>query len=375
MTELYIGLMSGTSMDGVDAALVDLAGRPRLLATTHLPYTAALRKRLNELAHGTSDELEKMARLDAELGVLFAQAAIAVTEKGGARPRQIIAIGSHGQTIRHYPDPPTPSSLQIGDPNIIATMSGVTTVADLRRRDMAAGGQGAPLAPAFHDLAFRVRGRNRVVLNIGGIANITILPGDDALPVKGFDTGPGNALMDHWARKHLRQPMDEDGRWAASGQIDVRLLERMLSDPYFALPPPKSTGTSYFSPAWLERQLGGEKRRLTRRNVQTTLCELTARSIVEAIANRAPDTAEVLVCGGGAYNLALMFRLQVLLGEIAIKSTEDYGIAPTHIEAMTFAWLAQQTLANRPGNLLSVTGAQHAVVLGGIYPGENRKPR
>ncbi|MDR2878217.1 MAG: anhydro-N-acetylmuramic acid kinase [Chromatiales bacterium] len=374
MTELYIGLMSGTSMDGVDAALVDLSGKPQLLAAAHIPYTTELRKRLNELAHGTNDELAKMARLDAELGALFAQAAIAVMEKGKVRPRQVIAIGSHGQTIRHYPEPPA-SSLQIGDPNLIATISGVTTVADLRRRDMAAGGQGAPLAPAFHELAFRVRGRNRIVLNIGGVANITVLPGNSALPVTGFDTGPGNALMDRWAEKHLKRPMDEDGRWAASGQVDERLLARMLSDPYFSLPPPKSTGTSYFSPAWLEHQLHCEKRRLIRKNVQTTLCELTTRSIADAITKHAPDTAEVLVCGGGAYNLALMFRLQMLLGGIAIKSTEDYGIAPTHIEAMTFAWLAQQTLANQPGNLPSVTGAERAVVLGVIYPGENKKPR
>lgn len=368
MTELYIGLMSGTSMDGVDAVLVDLAGRPRLLAAASISYPPALRKRLSELAQGTSDELAKMARLDAELGEIFAQAAIAVMEEGKVRPRQVIAIGSHGQTIRHYPEPPAPSSLQIGDPNVIATLTGVTTVADLRRRDMAVGGQGAPLAPIFHELAFRVHGRNRVVLNIGGIANVTILPGNEALPVTGFDTGPGNTLMDRWAEKHLKRPMDEDGHWAASGQIDERLLERMLRDPWFALPPPKSTGTSYFSPAWLDRQLDREKRRLIRKNVQTTLCELTARSIAEAIAKYAPDTAEVLVCGGGAYNLALMFRLQVLLGGIAVKSTEDYGIAPMRIEAMTFAWLARQTLANRPGNLPSVTGAQRAVVLEGIYP-------
>lgn len=369
MTELYIGLMSGTSMDAVDAALVDLSGRPRLLASASIPYPAALRRRLVELAQGTYGELAKLAHLDAELGRLFAQAATAAMERGGVRPRQVLAIGSHGQTVRHYPDPEAPSSLQIADPNLIATLTGVTTVADLRRRDMSVGGQGAPLAPAFHELLFRVRGRDRVVLNVGGIANVTVLPGDVVLPVTGFDTGPGNALMDRWVERHLKQAMDVDGRWAASGRVDERLLERLLRDPYFSLPPPKSTGTSYFSLQWLDRHLAREDRRLLRKNVQTTLCELTARSIADAVARHAPAAAEVLVCGGGAHNLALMFRLQVLLGEIPVKSTEDFGIAPGWIEAMTFAWLAQQTLSGRPGNLPSVTGARQAVVLGGIYPG------
>ena len=375
MPELYIGLMSGTSMDAVDAALVDLSGKPRLLASASTPYPSPLRKRLVELAQGTSDELAKLARLDAELGRLFAQAAQAVMEQGGVRPRQVTAIGSHGQTVRHYPEPEAPSSLQIADPNIIATLTGVTTVADLRRRDMSVGGQGAPLAPIFHELVFRTRGRNRAVLNIGGIANVTVLPGDAALPVTGFDTGPGNALMDRWAERHLKQPMDTDGRWAASGRVDERLLERLLRDPYFALPPPKSTGTSYFSPQWLDRHLKRDGRRLVRRNVQATLCELTARSIAEAVQRHAPSTAEVLVCGGGAHNLALMFRLQVLLDEIPVRSTEDFGIAPAWIEAMTFAWLACRTLAGKPGNLPSVTGARDAVVLGGIYPGQRSNPQ
>ncbi len=372
MAELYIGLMSGTSMDGVDAALVDFTAQPQLLAAANVAYPDALRKRLIDLAQGTSDELAKMARLDAELGHLFAQAAQATLNKSGIRARQVRAIGSHGQTLRHYPDPDAPSSLQIADPNIIATLTGITTVADLRRRDMSAGGQGAPLAPIFHEKLFRVRNRHRVVLNIGGIANITVLPGQARQAVTGFDTGPGNTLMDRWAERHLKQPMDTDGQWAASGRADVRLLERMLNDPYFALPPPKSTGTSYFSLPWLERQIAEEGRRILRRNVQTTLCELTAKSIADAIMHHAPATTEVIVCGGGAYNLALMFRLQVLLGEIAVKSIEDFAIAPTAVEAMTFAWLAKQTLEGKAGNLPAVTGAREAMILGGIYPGMRR---
>jgi anhydro-N-acetylmuramic acid kinase len=372
MAELYIGLMSGTSMDGVDAALVDFSDQPRLLATANIGYPAALRRQLIELTQGTSDELAKMARLDVELGRLFAQAAQATLDKSGVRARQVRAIGSHGQTLRHYPGQDAPSSLQIADPNLIATLTGITTVADLRRRDMSVGGQGAPLAPIFHERLFRARGRHRVVLNIGGIANITILPASARLPATGFDTGPGNTLMDRWTERHLKQPMDTDGRWAASGRADERLLKRMLGDPYFALPPPKSTGTDYFSPQWLDARIAGEGRRLLRRNVQTTLCELTARSIADAIALHAPDTTEVIVCGGGAYNLALMFRLQVLLGAIAVKSIEDFAIAPNAVEAMTFALLAKLTMEGKPGNLPAVTGAREAVILGGIYPAGTR---
>lgn len=367
MTELYIGLMSGTSMNAVDAALVDLHGHPKLLHTASRPYPAELRRRLQSLCEGTRDELESFARLDTELGHLFAETALAVLHQGGIRPAEVVAIGSHGQTVRHYPGPEPKSSLQIADPNIIATVTGITTVADFRRRDISVGGQGAPLVPAFHNLLFRQRGRERAVLNIGGIANVTILPGDPQAAVTGFDTGPGNVLMDQWAARHLRQPMDRDGRWAASGRIDEVLLERLLKDRYFAAPPPKSTGTEYFNLHWLERILKRHSGRMIRKNVQATLCELTAASIVQALHEHAPATREVLVCGGGAHNLALMFRLQALLGEVQLRSTEDYGFPPDWIEAMAFAWLAHETLGGRPGNLPSVTGATRPVLLGGIY--------
>jgi anhydro-N-acetylmuramic acid kinase len=367
-SEIYVGLMSGTSMDGVDAALVDFtADTPRLLAFHSEPYPAPLRKRLLQLVQGADDELARAAQLDVDLGHIFARAALAVVDKGGVRKRGVVAIGSHGQTVRHFPK--IGSSLQIGDPNIIATTTGITTVADFRRRDMSVGGQGAPLAPAFHEILFRVRGRKRVVLNLGGIANITLLPRSASEAVTGFDTGPGNTLMDRWAERHLRQPMDTDGRWAASGEVDERLLSRMLRDRYFRMAPPKSTGTEYFSTQWLEDQLARENRHIPHQNVQATLCELTARTVADAIRQHAPDADDVLVCGGGAYNLALMFRLQVLLGEIPVRSTEDFGIGPTRIEAMTFAWLARQTMRAQPGNLPSVTGAESRVVLGGVYWG------
>jgi anhydro-N-acetylmuramic acid kinase len=369
MPELYIGLISGTSMDGVDAAIVDLGGaNPRLLATASRPYPADLRRRLSDLCNGCNHELDVYARLDGELGRLFAEAALAALDKTSLGTRDIVAIGSHGQTVRHYPTNDPPTSLQIADPNIIASTTGITTVADFRRRDMSVGGQGAPLVPAFHAVLFRQRAKNRVVLNLGGIANVTVLPADSRLPVTGFDTGPGNTLMDYWAMRHLKQPMDDEGKWAASGQVDAHLLERMLADSYFSRPPPKSTGTDYFDLAWIDRLLRRRKTRLARKNVQTTLCELTAFSVAEAIRREAPQTSEVLACGGGVHNLALMFRLQVLLGDIPLKSTEDFGIPPDWIEAMAFAWLAQQTLAGKPGNLPSVTGATKPVILGAIYP-------
>jgi anhydro-N-acetylmuramic acid kinase len=366
MAELYIGLMSGTSMNAIDAVLVDLHGQhPQLLQTASHPYSAELRRQLKTLCEGTTDELEKFARLDTELGRLFAETALAVMEKGGIKASEVVAIGSHGQTVRHYPE--HGSSLQIADPNIIASITGITTVADFRRRDMSLGGQGAPLVPAFHNLLFRQRGRDRAVLNLGGIANLTILPADPQAKVAGFDTGPGNVLMDQWALRHLKKPLDRDGNWAASGRVDKTLLDKMLRDDYFAAAPPKSTGTEYFNLHWLDRILKRHKGRLIRKNVQTTLCELTVASIVQAVAEHAPATREILVCGGGVHNLALMFRLQILLGDIQLKSTEDYGLHPDWIEAMAFAWLAHETLAGRPGNLPSVTGAAKPTLLGGIY--------
>lgn len=370
MSEYYIGLMSGTSMDAIDAVLVDLAMHGPVLSHYHnFPVPSKLRARLIAVAQGESSTLNHLSELDVRLGHLFADAALALLQQSRISAEMVRAIGSHGQTIYHRPTGPFPTSLQVGDPNIIAERTGITTVADFRRRDMAAGGQGAPLVPAFHEAAFRLNDRNRVIVNIGGIANITILPANPLKNVSGFDTGPGNTLMDGWIKKHHRKNKDDCGRWAASGEVDEVLLSRMLKDPYFRKAPPKSTGREYFNPAWLDKVLKRHKNRIPAKHVQATLCELTARSISDAIHKHAPKTDEVLVCGGGVHNLALMLRLQMLLGTIRVVSTEEFGTDPDYVEAIAFAWLAKRTLERRAGNIPSVTGARHGVILGGIYGG------
>ncbi len=368
MTELYIGLMSGTSLDAIDAVLVELDDHRQHLLSHHsetLPRD--LRQRLLGLNRSASGEIARMAIADIELARLFARVALELCDKHGISPDQVRAIGSHGQTIRHAPDNSVPYTLQIGDPNTIAEITGITTVADLRRRDMAAGGQGAPLMPAFHNAMLRVNDETRVVVNIGGMANITILPADDNKPASGFDTGPGNVLMDYWSQQHNKQAYDKNGKWAASGKVDKPLLEYLLKDKYFSQAPPKSTGRDHFNDRWLEKRLSHDGKRRIRKNVQATLCELTAESISNAILEYAADAQHVIVCGGGVHNTSLMFRLQQLLGNIQVRSSEDYGIDPDWMEAIGFAWLARQTLDNKAGNLPSVTGARQAVVLGGIY--------
>ncbi|MGD8547526.1 MAG: anhydro-N-acetylmuramic acid kinase [Thiohalophilus sp.] len=368
MTDYYIGLISGTSMDNVDAVLVDLSSRPALLAHHSCPIDDSLRHRLYQLQTPGNDEISHCMRLDVELGRLFAAAVTDLLAQSGIAANQVRAIGSHGQTIRHYPGGETPSTLQLGDPNIIAEQTGITTVADFRRRDMAAGGQGAPLVPAFHAGVFRHEQQDRVILNIGGIANITVLPSDPQQSVSGFDTGPGNGLMDAWIHQHYSQAFDRDGEWAASGGVHPGLLERLLHDPYFALPAPKSTGREYFNLPWLQPILDAFPN-LAARDVQTTLCELTARSIADAIQQYAESTDEVLVCGGGVHNKYLMQRLAELLTPARVGVTTEGGLDPDWVEATAFAWLAKQSLEHQPGNLPSVTGASHPVVLGGVYYG------
>lgn len=368
MTTYYIGLMSGTSLDGIDAALLDLRQRPRLLAQHSHPLPDPLRQQLYQLQTPGENELSTMMRLDVELGRLFAEAVHALLAKADKRAGEIAAIGSHGQTLRHYPDGPTPSTLQIGDPNLIAELTGITTVADLRRRDLAAGGQGAPLVPAFHAAMFRREGSNRAILNLGGIANLTLLPADSQAAVTGFDTGPGNGLLDAWIARHQQQRYDRDGEWAASGHCHPGLLERLLHDPYFARPPPKSTGREYFNLNWLHAALAPFAD-LASRDVQATLCELSARSIAEALQATRDPVEEVLICGGGIHNRALYQRLEELLTPARVTSTAEAGLDPDWVEAAAFAWLAKQTLAGDPGNLPSVTGASHPVVLGGVYTG------
>ncbi|MEJ2142935.1 MAG: anhydro-N-acetylmuramic acid kinase [Gammaproteobacteria bacterium] len=368
MGAYYIGLMSGTSMDGIDAALVELDDNHCQLIAHHThPIPDELQQSLLSLIEPGDNELARMMDCDVQLGNLFAVAANALLTKSDINSSQVIAIGSHGQTLRHYPDSKNPSTLQIGDANIIAHETGIMTVADFRRRDMAAGGQGAPLVPAFHKVMFSTDKNDQVVVNIGGIANITLLPADSDKKVCGFDTGPGNCLMDELAQQHLKLAYDRDGEWGASGHVHPGLLERMLNEPYFARTAPKSTGREYFNHQWLTELLKSFPN-LAAQDIQATLCELTAQTICDAIICSMPSAKRVLICGGGVHNTALMNRLDELLIEQQVASTEIDNIDPDWVEAMAFAWLAKQTLENKPGNLPEVTGARHPVVLGAIYP-------
>jgi anhydro-N-acetylmuramic acid kinase len=364
--QLFIGLMSGTSMDGIDAALVRIdARRVELLASHAHPWPEGLQRDIRSIAHRGQAGLDQLGQVDAGAGEAFAGAVQVLLAQAGVSAEQIAAIGSHGQTLCHGPRATHPYTLQIGDPNRIVERTGITTVADFRRRDIAAGGQGAPLVPAFHQALLRSAEEDRVVLNIGGIANVTLLPADPEEPVSGYDTGPGNCLMDAWSELHRQQRYDDRGAWAATGQAHEQLLHTLLADPYFSEPPPKSTGTEYFSLTWLERHI---RQQLPAEDVQASLCELTTRSIADAIKRDLPDTSRVLVCGGGARNEELMRRLQAALPGADVQSTAPLGLEPDWVEAMAFAWLAQQTLAGRAGNIPSVTGAGHPVVLGAIYP-------
>ena len=364
---LYIGLMSGTSMDGVDAALVDIAEKAFSLAAarTH-PMPRAVREDLSRLISTAHPDAHLVWQLDQRVGELFAEAATSLLDETGSGANEVRAIGSHGQTLAHHPRAPQPYTVQIGDPNVIAERTGITTVADFRRRDIAAGGEGAPLACAFHRAAMSRPDRERSVVNIGGIANITVLPANG--DVTGFDSGPGNTLMDGWAERHLGTAMDRDGAWARTGAVDETLLARLCSDPYFAKAPPKSTGREYFNMSWLERHLRTGARPLAPRDVQSTLCALSAATIARGVLKFARSSTEVLVCGGGTHNPPLMEALRDRLRPRAVETTTAIGIGPDWVEAAAFAWLARQTLAGLPGNLPGVTGARHPVVLGAIHP-------
>ena len=369
MSELYIGLMSGTSMDGIDAALVELSNNQFKLVGTHShPLPADLKFTLQQLAldqPGTS--IDQLGEADAELGELFADATNHLLKIHHYQASDVIAIGCHGQTIRHRPDLKYPFSLQIGDANRIAHRTGITTISDFRRRDIAAGGEGAPLAPAFHKAFFSSTTETRGVLNIGGIANITYLPSDPAQLCSGFDTGPGNMLMDSWIQKHQQEEFDRDGRWAASGQLDHPLIKQLMNDPYLQQTPPKSTGREHYHLKWLEQQLENFND-LKAENVQASLCEFTCLSIQQALQLYAPDIQQLIVCGGGVHNQHLMRRLQSLNPDIPVNSSEHFGLDPDWVEAVAFAWLARQTLTGQSGNLPEVTGADKAVILGAIHP-------
>jgi anhydro-N-acetylmuramic acid kinase len=362
---LYIGLISGTSADGIDAALVRFEqDRPHLVhALTH-PWPDALRTQILRVAQDeTRLDLDAYGRLDVAIGQVFAEATQQLLTHSGTQPTSVRAIGSHGQTIRHRPTGELPFTLQIGDASVIAERSGIDVVADFRRADVAAGGQGAPLLPAVHAMLLAHPGRTRVVLNLGGIANITVLSAGGQ--VSGFDTGPANGLMDAWHLRHRGEAFDRDGVFAASGRVHDALLARLLSDPYFALPPPKSTGREHFHLGWLDAQLNDFA--LSPADVQATLLELTACSVADAIDRHAVDANDVLLCGGGVHNTALVQRLRERLKPRALSSTANHGVDPDYLEATAFAWLARQRLLGLPGNLPAVTGARGLRVLGAVY--------
>lgn len=366
--QLYIGLMSGTSIDAIDAVLVDFTAKPGQIVATHsAPISTMLKSQLLALCQPSTDEITRMGMLDVQLGALFAAACDALLQQTDYAAADIQAIGSHGQTIRHQPQGTAPFTLQIGDPNIIASRTGITTIADFRRRDMAVGGQGAPLVPAFHHYLLHHPEKNRVIVNIGGIANLTILPAAQNTPISGFDTGPGNILLDAWIQQHLNKPYDDKGAWANSGTVNKTLLQQLLADKFFHQPPPKSTGREHFNLAWLTTQLTTAATPLAPQDVQATLLQFTAQTIMQAIQTYSPKTEEIWICGGGAHNERLMTALQSL-SHCPVQSTAVLGIAPQWIEAMAFAWLAQQTLNKRSGNIPTVTGARQPVILGGIYP-------
>lgn len=366
----FLGLMSGTSMDGIDAALVTFGDHTCVVESTRAhQYPIELREQLLFLSRQPDQcTVDLLGQLDRWVGECFRDAALALLDQSGTDGHTIAAIGSHGQTLRHQPRAARPFTLQIGDPNVIAAGTGITTVADFRRRDLAVGGEGAPLAPAFHRWLFTEAGKNRAVLNIGGIANATMLRRPSEAVI-GFDTGPGNSLMDSWARTHLKKPFDSGGEWARQGQVNEALLEAMLGDPYFAEPPPKSTGFEHFNDGWIRsaiRSLG--KSQIPDVDVQSTLAELSARSIAMSIMRFAPDIDSVLVCGGGIHNVDLMNRLRACLSGATVSSTASHGLHPDWVEATAFAWLAKRCLEGRSGNLPEVTGATSRQVLGAIYP-------
>jgi len=366
MGDYYIGLISGTSMDGIDAALVSIKGSSLEVLHTHEhEYPSELRQDLSAAKLDTSiRSIDDVGSLHKKVGECFRDAANKLIADASVDASTVAAIGSHGQTIRHEPNADRPFSLQIGDPDIISTGTGVTTVADFRSADIALGGQGAPLTPIFHEWLFRKPGTNCVVLNIGGIANITVMRGDES-DTTGFDTGPGNTLLDAWIGRHLQQTFDKNGDWASQGRVNNELLSCLLADPYIAAPPPKSTGFEYFNLDWLETA-GVEK--YSPVDVQTTLSAFTASSIASAIQQYAGDSSTVYVCGGGIHNADLMRRLGAALPGINVSSTEAAGLDPDWVEAVAFAWLAKRTMSGLTGNLPRVTGARSAAILGSIFP-------
>ncbi len=367
--EIYIGLMSGTSLDGVDVAIVDFdAFPPRLLHCATDAYPSEMRRALQQLCRAQSTSLDSLYTLDALLGDIYADSVERALRAAGIEPSAVTAIGCHGQTLRHSPDSTPAYTLQIGDPNRLAVRSGIATVADFRGKDIALGGQAAPLAPAYHRFLFRSGDEDRAVVNIGGIANITWLPANSSAPLLGFDTGPGNTLLNYWIEKCQGAAFDDRGAWARGGRLDDDLLAEMLAgEPYFEAAPPKSTGTEYFSPAWLESRLppGREAR-----DIQATLAELTATTVAAAVANLPGKAAGCYVCGGGARNDYLLERLRARLPDCGVQTTDALGMNPDYVEAAAFAWLARERVNRRAGNIPAITRARREAVLGAVYRAE-----
>ncbi len=363
----YIGLMSGTSCDGIDAALVNLIDdKIELIDTFFKPFDADLKKQIIAVSTATQDDLNTVATLDIVLAKLFCKAIFGLLDKTKLTAQDIIAIGSHGQTIRHEPNNIHAYTIQIADANIISYQTKITTVADFRRKDVAAGGQGAPLVPAFHAQLFKSN-KNLAIVNIGGMSNITLLASTPCPNIGGFDTGPGNVLMDYWINLHKNEPFDKGGDYASAGNVSRPLLNKLLSEPFFQYLPPKSTGRELFNANWLKNILNDFNETISNEDVQCTLSELTAVSIINHITQYAPKTETIIICGGGAKNNYLVSRLKAQTN-IKVTISDDLGIQSDWIEAMAFAWLAQQTLKSLPGNVPAVTGAKEAVILGAIYP-------
>ena len=364
-SELYIGLMSGTSLDAIDAVVVSIdKSNISLVSDYQHPFPDDLRKQVLAICTGQNTTLPEIGLIDHKLGKLFSNAIIELLEHSDLLPAQIKAVGSHGQTVFHQPGGEFPFTMQLGDANLIAALTGIDVVADFRRIDIALGGQGAPLVPAFHQYLFDQRDSTTVVLNIGGIANISVIPANGS--ATGFDTGPGNLLMDIWCEKHTGQKYDQNAQWAMQGQLKESLLNQLLSDSYLAMSPPKSTGREHYNIEWLDQQITNP---IAPEDVQRTLCEFTARSIAQQVQLfKHGHNCELLVCGGGANNPLLMQLLQFYLKDWAILPTADRGIPGDYMEAMAFAWLAHQRVHKLPGNLPDVTGAKYKTSLGALYP-------
>ena len=354
--------MSGTSLDGIDAALVEFSdGQVQLREKHYQPYGQPLREVLLALHHPANHELHQAQITANELARHYATAVSALLQKNNITPDQIRAIGCHGQTIRHRPE--HGYTLQLGNAALLAELTGIAVISDFRSRDIAAGGQGAPLVPAFHDKVLRHSSIHRVIVNIGGISNLTDLPPERS--TTGFDCGPGNLLMDAWCMQHFAKPYDDNGAWAATGKVLPALLELMLNEPFFALHPPRSSGRDLFNMAWLQDKLSGEE---PSEDVQATLLELTCCTIAQAVQQHCIGAKEIYLCGGGAHNQTLHQRLAALLPDSTVQTTNTLGVDSDYLEAIAFAWLAQQTLHGQAANLPAVTGARHPCILGAIYP-------